>query len=231
MDAARGGHEADARLGKAQARRLPGHDDVAGKRDLEATAEGDAVHRGDQRLPQVVARDEPAEPAFRHARHAVLRRPLEVVAGGEGAIAGAGENRDPDVGVVGDVVPHTRQLLVGRRVQRVHDFRPVDGDDRDVVALLVADELELHRGSSLPAPRTERAFESNAAWRAFLLDGSPRRGIRSGHHRGSMTRARGGVFVTACGAGFAGRRTAFARITAAHSRRPADPRRSLGSMI
>src|SRR5438876_1010146 len=52
MHAARGGHEADARLGKAQARRLPGHDDVAGKRDLEATAEGDAVHRGDQRLPQ-----------------------------------------------------------------------------------------------------------------------------------------------------------------------------------
>ena len=92
----------------------------------------------------------------------MLRRPLEVVAGGEGAIAGAGENRDPDVGVVGDVVPHTRQLLVGRRVQRVHDFRPVDGDDRDVVALLVADELELHRVPSPPAPRTEHRPESNA---------------------------------------------------------------------
>src|SRR5205823_9921235 len=133
--------------------------------------------------------DEAAEAAPRHARHAVLRRPFEVVPRREGAIAGTGENRDPDVGVVGDVVPHTRQLLVGRRVERVHDFRPVDGDDRDVVALLVADELELHRGSSLPAPRTERAFESNAAWRAFLLDGSPRRGIRSGRTAASARTA------------------------------------------
>ena len=162
MHAARGGHETHTRLGQTEPRRLRRDDDVARERDLEPAAERDAVDGRDERLPEIVARDETAEAAFRHPGHTVLRRPLEVVAGGERAVAGTGEDRDPHVGVLGDVVPDARQLLVGRRVQRVHHFRPVDGDDSDVIALLVADELELHRVPSPSAPRTERAFESTA---------------------------------------------------------------------
>jgi 1,4-dihydroxy-2-naphthoyl-CoA synthase len=42
--------KADARLGQCKGRVLRGDDEVAGQRNLEAAAHGNAVHRGDDRL-------------------------------------------------------------------------------------------------------------------------------------------------------------------------------------
>src|SRR5437773_2345795 len=123
---------------------LGGDDDVAGERQLEPAAEREAVHRRDQRLPEIVARDQSSEAALRHARHTVQRGPLEVVAGREGAITRAGQDRHPDLGVGHHVVPHAREFLVGRRMERVHHLRAVDRHVRDPIALLVADERAPH---------------------------------------------------------------------------------------
>src|SRR5262249_4532675 len=90
------------------------------------------------------ARGEASEAGLRHSRHTVLGSPLEVVAGREGALARAGENADPAVGIRREVVPHPLELLVRRRVEGVHHVGPVDGDARDVVLLLVDDEFEPH---------------------------------------------------------------------------------------
>ena len=123
VHAAGRGHEPDARLGQAQRGVLGGDDDVARERDLEPAAEREAVHRGDDRLHQIEARGEAAEAGLRHARHAVLGGPLEIVAGRERALARAGEDRDPAVGVGREVVPDPLELLVRRRMQRVHHLR------------------------------------------------------------------------------------------------------------
>jgi hypothetical protein len=50
----------------------------------------------------------------------VLRGPLEVVAGRERAVAGAGQHHDADVVVRRQVVPAAVELLVRRRVEGVH---------------------------------------------------------------------------------------------------------------
>src|SRR5262249_58306787 len=91
VDAARGRHEPDPRLGEPEAGVLGSDDDVAGECQLEPASEGEAVHRGDERLPDVVARDQSPEASLRHAPHAVLRGPLEVVAGREGAFTRTGQ--------------------------------------------------------------------------------------------------------------------------------------------
>jgi len=144
VHAARRSHQADARLGQAERGVIGGDDDVARERDLEAATEREAVHRGDDRLPEIEARGDTAEAGRRHAGHAVLRRPLEVVARGEGLLSGSRENCHPGVGIGREVVPRLRQLLVGIGVEGVHHLRAVDGDPGDVVALLVLDELECH---------------------------------------------------------------------------------------
>ena len=53
--------QADARLGQREGRVLGGNDEVAGQRDLEAAAHGDAVDGGDDRLVAVEARGQPGE--------------------------------------------------------------------------------------------------------------------------------------------------------------------------
>ena len=57
---------------------------------------------------------------------------LEVVAGRERLVAGAGDDRDPQLGIGRELVEDVRQLLVRHRVQRVVDLRAVDGDDQQV---------------------------------------------------------------------------------------------------
>ena len=46
-----------------------------------------------------------------------------------------------------EIVPHPVELLVRTGMEGVHHLRTVDGHHRDVVALLVADELERHAAS------------------------------------------------------------------------------------
>ncbi len=61
VQAARQRGQAHARLGQCEHSRFRRHDDVAGQRDLEAAAHGDAVHRRDQRLVEIETGGEPRE--------------------------------------------------------------------------------------------------------------------------------------------------------------------------
>ena len=148
MDAAGAGDQADARLGQAEAGAVGGDHDVAGQRDLEAAAGRHAVDGGDQRLGAVVAaRDRREARARSDALLAVgrrLGRRLEVVAGAERPVAGAGDDRHPGVVVALEVVEDLDQLGVRVRVQRVHPLGPVERHVRDVAALLVDDVVVAH---------------------------------------------------------------------------------------
>ena len=146
MYAAGSGHQPNAGLGQAEPRRVGGHDDVARQRHLEAPAEGIAVDGSQDRLPAAGAVGEAAESALGHAHHvpAVLGGEPQVVAGRERLVASTGEDADPDVGIVLEIVPDLVELEVGRGVERVHPLGTVDGDDGDASLLLIGRELVGH---------------------------------------------------------------------------------------
>ena len=83
---------------------IGGEDDVAGERELEAAAAGDAVDGGDHRLVEVRQLLQAAEAA--DAVVAVDRVAagggLEVPAGAEELLAGGGDDGDAQVGVVAE---------------------------------------------------------------------------------------------------------------------------------
>src|SRR5262249_49716963 len=85
-------------------------------------------------------------PPLRHAAGGTVtcRGDFQIVAGGEGAVAGAGEDGDPHLGVGVEIVPDLAQLRVRVGVQRVEDFGAVQGHVGDVVLLLVEDVLVGH---------------------------------------------------------------------------------------
>src|SRR5499433_3072648 len=163
MDATGAGHEAHAGLGQAEAGGVGGDDDVAGQRHLETAAERVAVDGGDDGLPVGRAVGEAAEAALGHAYHvaAMLGGEAQVVACGEGLVAGAGEDAHPQIGIALEVVPDPVELEVGGRVERVHALGPVDGDDGDAPLLLVGGELVGH-GDHRPL-KTGLRFSTKAA--------------------------------------------------------------------
>ena len=55
---------------------------------------------------------------------------LEVVAGAERLVAGAGDDRHPEIGVGVELVERLDQLLVRHGMAGVVDLRPVDRDDQ-----------------------------------------------------------------------------------------------------
>ena len=100
MRAAGAGHDAELDLGLAELRVVPGDDDVAGHRQLAAAAQGEAAHRGDDRLADA---PDPVPVGERVLAGQVGRvldgELLDVGAGREGALPVAGEHDDPAVGV------------------------------------------------------------------------------------------------------------------------------------
>ena len=54
---------------------------------------------------------------------------IQIVAGAERLVAGAGDDRDPELGVVVELVERRDQFLVRHGMAGVVDVRPVDGDD------------------------------------------------------------------------------------------------------
>src|SRR5208282_5937239 len=99
MDAAGRRHQADARFRQSEARMLGRDDDIAGKRDLESTAERESIHGRNDRLIDVVARGDSGEAALAANRFgqlpAILRGPAQIIAGRETLVAGARYDRDP----------------------------------------------------------------------------------------------------------------------------------------
>jgi hypothetical protein len=148
LQATRERREPDARLGQREDRLVRGDDQIAGERDLESATHRHAIHGGDERLRKTEARRESGEAALGHAAHvAAGGLVLQIVPGRERAIARAGDDADPGVGVGLELVPDRRELTVRRRVERVHDLGPVDRHDPQ--AALPLDLAEL-RHASLP---------------------------------------------------------------------------------
>ena len=55
---------------------------------------------------------------------------LQIVAGAERFVARAGDDCDPEIGVLAKAVEDVGQLLVRHGVEGVIDLRPIDGDDQ-----------------------------------------------------------------------------------------------------
>ena len=82
--------------------------------------------------------DEAAD-LVRHLGQAAGADLAQVEAGAERLVAGAGDDGDVRIVVVAEVLPRLDELLRGRRIDAVHDLRPVDRDVGYAVALLVED--------------------------------------------------------------------------------------------
>ena len=132
LGAAPGGHDRQVGLVEAHPDVVGGDPDVGGHRDLDATAQGMTVERGDDRSGK--GGDPVAQAAHADGHRdgflvsADLRKLLEVATGDEGAVAAAAQHHD--VGV-GRGVQGFLQCVHGRRADRVADTRAVDGYHRD----------------------------------------------------------------------------------------------------
>ena len=67
---------------------------------------------------------------------------FEVVAGREGAVARARQDRDPELGIGLELVEDARQLVVRRPVERVHALGAVDRHDEEAPVALGLAELQ-----------------------------------------------------------------------------------------
>ena len=110
----------------------------------------------------------------RHHRLAV-EMALEVAAGAEGVLSGAGQDRDQRLLVVAEPGPGIDELAVGLGADRVHPLGAVDRDHRDRAAPLVANLLVLHRSPSIRSgPRRRQRGEVGLEARV-----ADRRGVHS----------------------------------------------------
>jgi hypothetical protein len=135
------GGQADLRLGEAEAGVGGGHHQIAGQQGFQAAAQGQAVDRGDDRLGQVETGGQAGEAAGRGVVAAASVQNFQVAAGAERAISRPGDHRDPGLGIGREAVEDRRELFMGRRMERVHDLRPVDGHEGDPA--VAADGAEL----------------------------------------------------------------------------------------
>jgi hypothetical protein len=131
---------------------LGGNRQVADRRQHIAAADRIALHLGDDRLPAVADRavqflDRQADQTAAAIALVFLRAagPRRIVAAGaEGAVAGAGQHDDADIGVIIGVAHRLEHLLDRLGAERIQHFRPVDRDRRNPVALVIEDVLIGH---------------------------------------------------------------------------------------
>ena len=123
--------EADARLGQGEGRIVGGDDEIAGQRYLKAATHRDAVDGGDDRLVAVETHGEPGEAALVPAALAARRLPFQIVSGAKRLVASAGDDRDPLLGIGGEVVEHLVEFKMRVDMQRVVHFGARQRDDRD----------------------------------------------------------------------------------------------------
>jgi hypothetical protein len=147
-------HDVPAPLEGTELGVLGGDAYVGEQRGLEPGRERVAVDRGDDRLEDVhLARVaagarqivEIATIPVEVAELRELRGILQVPAGAEGRLAGAGDDEHERVVVVPKTLPGVVQLLVHDTADRVVLLRPVVGQRDDVTVLLVAKGLVGHR--------------------------------------------------------------------------------------
>ena len=103
----------------------------------------------------------PAKPV-RTVRPAPARRlHLQVVAGGERALAGAGDDADPQIVARGELVPHGGEFVVRVGVQRVQHLRPVERDDAEPAFVLDGAVLVGHQPITASLRQSRRSCRSS----------------------------------------------------------------------
>lgn len=104
-------------------------DDVGRKRDLQAATATDAVDGRDDRLVEVAQLLHAAETADAviSIDRVAFRRRLQVPAGAEEFLAGAGDDRDPKLRVVPEIAEDLAHDAAGLQVDGI-GLRPVDRD-------------------------------------------------------------------------------------------------------
>src|SRR5262249_7989127 len=138
---------ADTRFGQGEGRILGGYDEVASERDLETATHRNAIDRSDDRLVAVEARGQSGEAALVPAAFATCRLPLEIVAGAKSLVAGAGDDRDPLLGVGAEIVEHLVELVMRFNMKRVVHFGSRQRHDRDRPLARDFGKFQLHRSS------------------------------------------------------------------------------------
>ena len=147
------GHQAD--FGKALGKfdGAGAEHQVAGQGDVEAGAGGDAVDHGDHRLLQVQdglhVGPRLADEVAAGRRSVQAGEVIQVAAGAKG-FAAAGQDHDPDRGVLANVRQHRRQLGGQGLVQGVHGRRPVQGDGGDFGVFSQQNRFFFHLSSFFP---------------------------------------------------------------------------------
>ena len=116
---------------------IGGNDDIGRDHDLEATAEGDAVHRRDHRLVkagQFLQAAKAAHTIIGIGRLACGGR-LQVPARTEEFLSRAGQDGDAQVRIVAEFREGLSHDPAGRRVDGI-SLGPVNGDFKDLTAAL-----------------------------------------------------------------------------------------------
>ena len=148
MDAASAGNQPHPRFRQREDRVLRGDDDVAGQRDLETAAHRNAVDGRNERFVQIEPVRDSRETRADETGPLACRLRLEIVSGGECAVARPGNDREPKIVRRSEFVPDRFEFIVRVAVERVHDVGTVQGDDTDAafvgdVAVLVIGHLPM----------------------------------------------------------------------------------------
>lgn len=158
MHAERTGNEPSARLRERELGVVSRNDYVARKGYLQAAAEGEPVHPGNDRLLALKPVCEPTSTSRGAIRSVAASTGaiLQVPAGTEGAVAFTRKDADTKASVGKEVVPDRSELEVGLGVERIHHLWACDGDVGNRATLLVLAELEFeltHGGGQAPGWR------------------------------------------------------------------------------
>ena len=126
--------------------------------DLVAAADAVTADLGEYRLVHHAHHRRQREQAP-HVRAADVRRAARLVADvsarAECLVAGAGQDDDADFRIIGRSLHRMRELFVGQRPYRISFLRPIDGDRRDAILVVIDDVLILQgRSSSAVGSRT-----------------------------------------------------------------------------
>ena len=149
-DGAGDGGDADLDLGELEDRLVGGDAQVASEGKRKSLSDAIAVDGGDGGLPDFEpALEVPVVAGLPQVAAGTVRMLARVVDGGapgtdvgasgEGAIAGAGDDGDPELGIVAKGGPGVVQLDVHRAVEGVECLRTIEGDPGDLALRFVTD--------------------------------------------------------------------------------------------
>jgi hypothetical protein len=132
--------DAEAALGEAEPAGLGGDAQVAPQRQLEPPGQAPAGDRGDRGLRRDQAGEAERAVVELQPRPEGLDR-LEVGAGAEGQLAGAGQHQHAGVRVVDEALVGGGQQVGGRAVDRVAALLAIDREDGGRATALVGDRI------------------------------------------------------------------------------------------